>query len=96
MREPGSGTRSEFEAALRKLGADPEALQVALVLPSNEAVLSAVRAGVSAAAAVSSQGAPSQPGGEGDRGDLLRPRPGELICFRIVSACYEYFRSANK
>jgi DNA-binding transcriptional LysR family regulator len=54
MREPGSGTRSEFESALRGLGADPAALQVALVLPSNEAVLSAVRAGASAAAAVSS------------------------------------------
>jgi DNA-binding transcriptional LysR family regulator len=65
MREPGSGTRSEFEAALVKLGADPAALQVALVLPSNEAVLSAVRAGVWAAAAVSSvAAAPFVAGGD--------------------------------
>jgi DNA-binding transcriptional LysR family regulator len=36
MREEGSGTRSAF---------DPEALDIALVLPSNEAVRSAVRSG---------------------------------------------------
>ena len=45
MREPGSGTRSSFEAALCDRGIDPAALTVALTLPSNEAVLSAVRAG---------------------------------------------------
>jgi len=57
MREEGSGTRSEFESALRQLGADPAALRTALVLPSNEAVLSAVRAATTAAAAVSSAAA---------------------------------------
>lgn len=57
MREEGSGTRSEFEAALGKLGADPAALRIALVLPSNEAVLSAVRATATVAAAVSSAAA---------------------------------------
>lgn len=45
LREPGSGTRAEFEAALRRLGVEPEALDVALELPSNEAVLAAVAAG---------------------------------------------------
>ncbi|WP_420383737.1 LysR substrate-binding domain-containing protein [Novosphingobium sp.] len=45
MRERGSGTRSSFEAAMRDRGLDPDAFAVALTLPSNEAVLSAVRAG---------------------------------------------------
>jgi len=46
MRERGSGTRSTFEAAIRDRGLDPRALNVVLTLPSNEAVLAAVRAGV--------------------------------------------------
>lgn len=50
MREEGSGTRSEFELALADLGLSPDSLTVALTLPSNEAVLSAVRAGDAAAA----------------------------------------------
>jgi len=45
MREAGSGTRSVFEAALAALGVPPGALSVALALPSNEAVRSAVMAG---------------------------------------------------
>jgi DNA-binding transcriptional LysR family regulator len=49
MREPGSGTRSEFEAALSRFGLSPERLNVALELPSNEAVRSAVEAGMGAA-----------------------------------------------
>ena len=43
LREEGSGTRSEFEAYLRKSGLDIHDLTVALQLPSNEAVLAAVR-----------------------------------------------------
>lgn len=50
LRESGSGTRSEFEAALRQRGLDPAALNVALELPSNEAVRAAVEAGVGATA----------------------------------------------
>ncbi|MCJ2177478.1 LysR family transcriptional regulator [Novosphingobium album (ex Hu et al. 2023)] len=46
MREDGSGTRSTFEAAIRDRGLDPRALNVVLTLPSNEAVLAAVRSGV--------------------------------------------------
>lgn len=50
LREAGSGTRSEFELALARLGVDPAGLGIAMVLPSNEAVLSAVRAGTAATA----------------------------------------------
>jgi len=49
MREPGSGTRSAFEATLRHHGVDPAALKVVLELPSNEAVMSATRSGPCAA-----------------------------------------------
>lgn len=49
MREPGSGTRARFEEALAARGIDPRTLPIALTLPSNEAVLSAVRAGAGAA-----------------------------------------------
>jgi len=45
MREAGSGTRAVLEQSLRDMGVDPAALDVALVLPSNEAVLTAVRSG---------------------------------------------------
>jgi DNA-binding transcriptional LysR family regulator len=45
LREAGSGTRSEFEAAVMALGVAPGELQVTLELPSNEAVRAAVEAG---------------------------------------------------
>jgi len=45
MREPGSGTRSEFEAKLIALGLDPGRLNILLELPSNEAMLAAVASG---------------------------------------------------
>jgi DNA-binding transcriptional LysR family regulator len=45
MREPGSGTRSAFEARMAALGIAPSDLQVALTLPSNEALRSAAMAG---------------------------------------------------
>ncbi|WP_027487525.1 LysR family transcriptional regulator [Allorhizobium undicola] len=44
MREEGSGTRSEFETALKALGVDIAELKVLLTLPSNEAVLRAALA----------------------------------------------------
>lgn len=50
MREEGSGTRTVFESALAEMGGDPRKLSIAMVFPSNEAVLSAVRAGSCAAA----------------------------------------------
>lgn len=46
LREPGSGTRSTFEAALAAMGVAPDELDIAMVLPSNEAVRSAVEAGL--------------------------------------------------
>jgi len=45
MRERGSGTRAALEEALRGQGVDPAELDVALVLPSNESVRTAVEAG---------------------------------------------------
>jgi DNA-binding transcriptional LysR family regulator len=45
MREEGSGTRSAFESALKLRGIDPHTLDIALILPSNEAARSAVRSG---------------------------------------------------
>lgn len=45
LREEGSGTRSAFESALVSQGVSIATLQVALSLPSNEAVRSAVMAG---------------------------------------------------
>jgi DNA-binding transcriptional LysR family regulator len=50
VRERGSGTRSAFESALRAKGIEPAALKVAIELPSNEAVLSAVESGLAVAA----------------------------------------------
>lgn len=45
LREPGSGTRSAFLAALGERGIHPETLDVVMTLPSNEAVRTAVAAG---------------------------------------------------
>lgn len=45
LREPGSGTRSFFEAHLQAIGLPTSELNVALEYPSNEAVRAAVEAG---------------------------------------------------
>lgn len=58
LREPGSGTRSEFEAALEVAGIPPTRLKVALELPSNEAIRAAVEAGLGATAISGSVAAP--------------------------------------
>ncbi len=50
LREPGSGTRSEFEAALGERRLSVGQLKVMLELPANEAVLAAVEAGAGATA----------------------------------------------
>jgi len=50
LRERGSGTRSVFEQALVGHGISPDQLDVALELPSNEAVRAAVEAGAGATA----------------------------------------------
>jgi len=50
MREAGSGTRSVLDEALRRIAIDPALLDVALVLPSNESVRTAVEHGAGIAA----------------------------------------------
>jgi len=50
LREAGSGTRSEFESALRTYDTPEAALNIALELPSNDAVRAAVEAGLGATA----------------------------------------------
>ena len=50
LRESGSGTRGIFEADLARVGVAPGLLDVALELPRNEAVISAVQAGLGATA----------------------------------------------
>ncbi len=59
LRERGSGTRSAFEEALASFGIKPEALQVCLELPSNEAVRAAVESSLAATAISASVAAPS-------------------------------------
>ncbi len=59
LREVGSGTRSAFEQALRRLGIRPEKLRIAMELPSNEAVRAAVEAGLGATATSASVAASS-------------------------------------
>jgi DNA-binding transcriptional LysR family regulator len=59
LREVGSGTRSAFEQALRRLGVRPEKLKIAMELPSNEAVRAAVEAGLGATATSASVAASS-------------------------------------
>jgi DNA-binding transcriptional LysR family regulator len=59
LREQGSGTRSAFEQALIGFGIAPNSLRVPLELPSNEAVRSAVEAGMGATAISASVAAPS-------------------------------------
>jgi DNA-binding transcriptional LysR family regulator len=59
LREPGSGTRSEFEAALVGFGVALQELRVVLELPSNESVRGAVEAGIGATAISASVAAPS-------------------------------------
>lgn len=45
-REPGSGTRSNYEQALRQIGVDPESLNVVFIGGSSSSVLTAVLAGM--------------------------------------------------
>ncbi|AHJ66031.1 LysR family transcriptional regulator [Granulibacter bethesdensis] len=49
MREQGSGTRSTCDGIIKAHGIDPASLTIAMTLPSNEAVRSAVEAGAGVA-----------------------------------------------
>jgi DNA-binding transcriptional LysR family regulator len=64
LREPGSGTRSAFEAALKTRGVDPGSLPIVLTLPANEAVLAAVQAGLGATAISASVARAALSGGQ--------------------------------
>ena len=59
LREPGSGTRSVFEAALEGFGIASGTLRIAMELPSNESVRAAVEAGMGATAISASAAAAS-------------------------------------
>lgn len=48
LRETGSGTRAAFDGMIARAGIDAGALEIAMVLPSNEAVLGVVEAGLGA------------------------------------------------
>ncbi len=73
LREPGSGTRSALETALTSLGVSPARLRVALELPSNEAVRSAVEAGIGVTALSAAVAAPSLEAGLLARAALALP-----------------------
>lgn len=80
LRERGSGTRSAFEASLRADGVDPEALDVVLTLPSNEAILSALSAGAYVGVASERVAAAAVAAGRLARLNyLLRPRPFRML-----------------
>jgi len=63
LREQGSGTRLAFETLMKQHGPDRATLDIPLVLPSNEAVLVAVRTGVGATLASRSAAAAGLRGG---------------------------------
>ncbi|BAI71737.1 transcriptional regulator [Azospirillum sp. B510] len=48
LREPGSGTRALFEAAVDRMGLDPGGLEVAMTLPGGAVIRAALLAGVGA------------------------------------------------
>jgi DNA-binding transcriptional LysR family regulator len=90
LREPGSGTRSAFEAALQGFDLPPSTLRIALELPSNEAVRAAVEAGLGATAISASVAAPSLEAG------LLRQLPLNLPPrdFHVVQHVERYHSKA--
>jgi DNA-binding transcriptional LysR family regulator len=92
LREEGSGTRSEFEAMLRAMGFDPNRRKVALVLPSNEAMLSAVRTSLAACAV--SRRAVEQLLAQGDLVAVNFPRPERQ--FRMIHHKERRFSEAAK
>ena len=84
-REAGSGTRAVFEDAMTKCGLAPSALNIALELPSNEAVRGAAEAGLGAAALSASVAAPSIEAG------LLR-----VAAFRLPERAFHAVRHRER
>jgi DNA-binding transcriptional LysR family regulator len=100
LREPGSGTRSVFEAALAEAGMT-EKLSVALELPSNESVRAAVEAGAGATVLSASVVASSLEAGLLHRVELDLPdrafvvlRHRERHCGRAAEALLDAIRTA--
>ncbi len=100
LREPGSGTRSVFEAELARAGMSC-ALRVALELPSNEAVRAAVEAGAGATVISASVAAPSLEAGLLHRVQLDLPdrafivlRHRERHCSRTAQALLDVITKA--
>lgn len=80
MRERGSGTRAVFEDALREHGVEPTRLKTVLILPSNEAVLTAIRSGECATALSQAVVAPFVANGELTVLDFtLKPRAFSMV-----------------
>ncbi|HEX7857963.1 LysR substrate-binding domain-containing protein [Sphingomonas sp. NPDC019816] len=76
QREKGSGTRSTLDGYLLALGVDPDALDVALTLPSNESVRTAVEAGAGIAVLSAMVVAPAIKAGSLHVGSIaFEPRP---------------------
>lgn len=92
LREPGSGTRSEFESWLAGQGLGVAALPLALELPSNEAVLNAVAA--SRCLAALSQRAVARPAAAGWIRTL--PLPGAERPFALLSNPQRYRTRAQR
>lgn len=86
LREPGSGTRSEFESWLAGQGLGVAALPVVLELPSNEAVLNAVAA--SRCLAALSQRAVARPAAAG--WIRILPLPGAERPFSLLTNPQRY------
>ena len=98
LREPGSGTRSVFEAELAQAGMT-YTLRVALELPSNEAVRAAVEAGAGATVISASVVAPSLEAGLLHRVQLNLPdrafvvlRHRERHCSQTAAALLDAIR----
>lgn len=92
LREPGSGTRSEFEGWLSAQGLGVAALSLMLELPSNEAVLNAVAA--SRCVSALSQRAVARPAAAGWIRTL--PLPGAERPFALLSNPQRYRTRAQQ
>ena len=92
LREPGSGTRSEFESWLAGRGLNIATLSLMLELPSNEAVLNAVAA--SRCVAALSQRAVARPAAAGWIRTL--PLPGAERPFALLSNPQRYRTRAQQ
>jgi DNA-binding transcriptional LysR family regulator len=83
VREQGSGTRAIFESALKGLGIASKDIVIALELPSNEAVRTAVEAGAGAALISRLVVAPSL-------------RSGALVELKLAAPRRQFFMLRNK